>query len=322
VRGLRLPGVRVIRVPNGGKAAALNIGVAAAAHELIVMVDGDTVFEPDSIRRLVQPFADPAVGAVAGNVKVGNRGSVVARWQHIEYVIGFNLDRRLYDVGRIMTTVPGAIGAYRRRALLDAGAVSDDTLAEDTDLTMALIRAGWRVVYEEHARGWTEAPATVRQLWSQRYRWSYGTMQAIWKHRRALVERGPSGRLGRLGLPLLALFQVAMPTLAPLIDVMAVYGLFFFDRAQSAAAWFGMLALQFVTAVVAFRLDRESLRPIWLLPVQQFVYRQLMYLVVIRSVATALAGARLRWQKLRRTGEVSVSIEIAAGRRRRRRGPA
>jgi cellulose synthase/poly-beta-1,6-N-acetylglucosamine synthase-like glycosyltransferase/peptidoglycan/xylan/chitin deacetylase (PgdA/CDA1 family) len=308
VRGLRLPGVRVIRVPNGGKSAALNIGVAAAAHELIVMVDGDTVFERDSIRRLVQPFGDPAVGAVAGNVKVGNRGSVVARWQHIEYVIGFNLDRRLYDVGRIMTTVPGAIGAYRRRALLAVGGVSDDTLAEDTDLTMALIRAGWRVVYEEYARGWTEAPASIRQLWSQRYRWSYGTMQAMWKHRRAFVERGPSGRLGRLGLPLLALFQVAMPMLAPLIDIMAVYGLFFFDRAQTAAAWLGMLALQFVTAVVAFRLDRESLRPIWLLPVQQFVYRQLMYLVVIRSVATALAGARLRWQKLRRTGEVSVSI--------------
>jgi hypothetical protein len=133
-------------------------------------------------------------------------------------------------------------------------------------------------------------------------------MQAMWKHRRAFVERGPSGRLGRLGLPLLALFQVAMPTLAPLIDVMAVYGLFFFDRGHSAAAWFGMLALQFVTAVVAFRLDREPLRPIWLLPVQQFVYRQLMYLVVIRSVATALAGARLRWQKLRRTGDTSVHI--------------
>jgi cellulose synthase/poly-beta-1,6-N-acetylglucosamine synthase-like glycosyltransferase/peptidoglycan/xylan/chitin deacetylase (PgdA/CDA1 family) len=307
VRGLGLPGVRVIRVPNGGKAAALNVGVAAAAYDLVVMVDGDTVFEPDSIRRLVQPLADPRVGAVAGNVKVGNRGSVVARWQHIEYVIGFNLDRRLYDVMQVMTTVPGAIGAYRRQALAAVGGVSDDTLAEDTDLTMALTRAGWRVVYEERARAWTEAPATLRQLWTQRYRWSYGTMQAMWKHRRAVIERGPSGRFGRLGLPMLALFQVALPTLAPLIDVLALYGVFFLDRALTAAAWFGMLALQLVTAVVAFRLDRESLRPVWLLPLQQFVYRQLMYLVVIRSVFTALAGVRLRWQKLRRTGEVSVA---------------
>src|SRR3569833_366397 len=128
---------------------ALYIGIAWARHDIVVMVDGDTIFEPDSIRRLVAPFADRRVGAVAGNVKVGNRDSVVARWQHIEYVIGFNLDRRLYDVLQCMPTVPGAIGAFRKAALRDVGGVCDDTLAEDTDLAMAICRAGWRVVYEE-----------------------------------------------------------------------------------------------------------------------------------------------------------------------------
>jgi peptidoglycan-N-acetylglucosamine deacetylase len=307
VRALRLPNVRLIQQPNRGKASALNAGVAAASHDLIVMVDGDTIFEPDSVRRLVQPFGDPRVGAVAGNVKVGNRRGMVARWQHIEYVIGFNLDRRLYDLLQCMATVPGAIGAFRRRALVDVGGVSDDSLAEDTDLTIALARAGWRVVYEESARAWTEAPATLRQLWTQRYRWSYGTMQAMWKHRAAFLERGPSGRFGRLGLPFLALFQVLLPLLAPLIDVLAVYGLFFYDATQTAAAWLGMLVLQLLTAVVAFRLDRESLRPLWVLPLQQLVYRQLMYLVIIRSAMTAIAGLRLRWQKLRRTGEVAAT---------------
>ena len=102
--------------------------------------------------------------------------------------------------------------------------MSDDTLAEDTDITMALHRDGWRVVYAEKARAWTEAPESVQQLWSQRYRWSYGTMQAIWKHRRALVERGPSGRFGRVGLPLVSLFMVVAPLLAPLIDVFLLYG--------------------------------------------------------------------------------------------------
>jgi cellulose synthase/poly-beta-1,6-N-acetylglucosamine synthase-like glycosyltransferase len=307
VRGLRLPNVRLVQQPNRGKASALNAGVAAASHDLIVMVDGDTIFEPDSVGRLVQPFGDPRVGAVAGNVKVGNRRGMVARWQHIEYVIGFNLDRRLYDLLQCMATVPGAIGAFRRRALADVGGVSDDSLAEDTDLTIALARAGWRVVYEESARAWTEAPATLRQLWTQRYRWSYGTMQAMWKHRAAFVERGPSGRFGRLGLPFLALFQVVLPLLAPLIDVLAVYGLFFYDATQTAAAWLGMLLLQLLTAVVAFRLDRESLRPLWVLPLQQLVYRQLMYLVIIRSAMTAIAGLRLRWQKLRRTGVVAAA---------------
>jgi cellulose synthase/poly-beta-1,6-N-acetylglucosamine synthase-like glycosyltransferase/peptidoglycan/xylan/chitin deacetylase (PgdA/CDA1 family) len=303
VAGLDLPNVRLLRKANGGKASALNAGLADARHELVVMVDGDTIFEPESIRRLVQPMADPTVGAVAGNVKVGNQASLLARLQHIEYVIGFNLDRRMYDLLGCMPTVPGAIGAFRRQALLDVGGISDDTLAEDTDVTMALCRAGWRVVYEERARAWTEAPATMEQLWKQRYRWSYGTMQAMWKHRRALVERGPSGRFGRRGLPFLALFGVVLPLFGPVIDVLTVYGFFFFDRTQVVAGWLGMLAAQLITALVAFRLGRESLRPLVVLPLQQFAYRQVMYLVLIRSLLTALAGVRLRWQKLLRTGE-------------------
>jgi cellulose synthase/poly-beta-1,6-N-acetylglucosamine synthase-like glycosyltransferase/peptidoglycan/xylan/chitin deacetylase (PgdA/CDA1 family) len=300
--GLGLPNVRVVRKPNGGKASALNTGVALAQHDLIVMVDGDTIFEPDSVRRLVQPFADSRVGAVAGNVKVANRDSMVAKWQHIEYVIGFNLDRRMYETLRCMPTVPGAIGALRRVALHYAGGITDDTMAEDSDVTMALLRAGWRVVYEENARAWTEAPATFRQLWKQRYRWSYGTMQAMWKHRRAVVEHGPSGRFGRRGLPFLALFGIVLPVLAPIIDVLALYSLFFLDWVATAQAWLGMLALQFVTAMIAFRLDREKLSALWALPLQQFAYRQLMYLVLIQSAATALTGGRLGWQKLHRTG--------------------
>ncbi|GIJ52124.1 hypothetical protein Val02_90100 [Virgisporangium aliadipatigenens] len=306
-RGLGLPNVRVVSIPNGGKPNALNVGVALAKHELIVMVDGDTVFEKDAVRQLVQPFGDPSVGAVAGNVKVGNRDSIVSRWQHIEYVIGFNLDRRLYDELRCMSTIPGAIGAFRRSALVEAGGMTDDTLAEDTDVTMALGRAGWRVVYEERARAWTEAPTTLRQLWLQRYRWSYGTMQAIWKHKKSLFEKGPSGRYGRVGLPLVAVFGVALPLFAPLIDLLTVYGLIFFDWTETAVAWLAMLGLQFITAFVAFRLDREKLRALWVLPLQQFAYRQLMYLVLIQSVVTALTGARLRWHKLRRAGTAGAA---------------
>ncbi|WP_430780754.1 bifunctional polysaccharide deacetylase/glycosyltransferase family 2 protein [Actinoplanes sp. G11-F43] len=306
---MRLPNVRVVRVPNGGKPNALNTGVAMARHELIVMVDGDTIFEPDSLRKLVQPFADPSVGAVAGNVKVGNRETTVALWQHIEYVIGFNLDRRLYEVLNCMPTVPGAIGAFRREALTQVGGVSDETLAEDTDVTMAMCRAGWRVVYVEDARAWTEAPTTMEQLYRQRYRWSYGTMQAMWKHRKALFDSGPSGRFGRFGLPFLALFGLALPMLAPVVDIMLVYGLVFWELSETVAAWLGMLALQLFTAAVAFRLDRESYKPLLKLPLQQFAYRQLMYLVLLQSATTALTGGRLRWHKLNRAGLAPRSPE-------------
>ncbi|MFF1324652.1 MULTISPECIES: glycosyltransferase [Streptomyces] len=306
VEAMGLPNVRVVRQMNAGKPAALNRGLANARYDIIVMMDGDTVFEPATVRELVQPFGDPRVGAVAGNAKVGNRDSLIGAWQHIEYVMGFNLDRRMYDMLRCMPTIPGAVGAFRRTALERVGGMSDDTLAEDTDITMAMHRDGWRVVYAENARAWTEAPESVQQLWSQRYRWSYGTMQAIWKHRKALVEKGPSGRFGRVGLPLVSLFMVLAPLLAPLIDVFLLYGLIFGPTQKTIGAWLGVLAIQVVCAAYAFRLDKERMTHLISLPLQQILYRQLMYVVLLQSWITALTGGRLRWQKLRRTGVVEA----------------
>ena len=254
------------------------------------------------------------VGAVSGNTKVGNRRGLLGRWQHIEYVIGFNLDRRMFDVLQCMPTVPGAIGAFRRWALIDAGGVSGDTLAEDTDLTIALGRAGWRVVYAEDARAWTEAPATLQTLWRQRYRWCYGTMQAMWKHRRAVIQSGAAGKLGRRGLPYLLAFQVLLPLLAPAIDLATIYAIAFAWSPLILYVSLGFLVMQLLAAIYAFRLDRERLGPLWSLPLQQFVYRQLMYLVVIQSVASALYGLRLRWQVIRRTGEMdAVPLLTASG---------
>ncbi|NED74151.1 glycosyltransferase [Streptomyces sp. SID9944] len=303
---LGLPNVRVLRQQNAGKPAALNNGVRDARHDIVVMMDGDTVFEPDTVRQLVQPFADPRVGAVAGNAKVGNRNTVIGAWQHIEYVMGFNLDRRMYDLLGCMPTIPGAIGAFRRDAVLQVGGMSEDTLAEDTDITIALHRAGWRVVYQEHARAWTEAPGSLGQLWSQRYRWSYGTMQALWKHRKSLTDRGPSGRFGRIGMPLVVLFQVVTPVFAPLIDVFTLYSMVFVDFRAALLAWLAVLGIQLVCAAYAFRLDRERYRYLLMMPLQQLAYRQMMYLVLIHSCVTALTGGRLRWQKLKRTGEVGT----------------
>ncbi len=315
VEAMRLPRVRVVRQQNAGKPAALNNGIRHARYDIVVMMDGDTVFEPATVRELVQPFADPRVGAVAGNAKVGNRDSLIGAWQHIEYVMGFNLDRRMYDVLGCMPTIPGAVGAFRREALERVGGMSEDTLAEDTDITMALHRDGWRVVYAENARAWTEAPESVQQLWSQRYRWSYGTMQAIWKHRRAVIERGPSGRFGRVGLPFVSLFMVVAPLLAPLIDVFLLYGLVFGPTGKTVAAWFGVLVVQAVCAAYAFRLDKERMTHLLSLPLQQILYRQLMYVVLLQSWITALTGGRLRWQKLRRTGAVEAPGGVSAQRR-------
>jgi cellulose synthase/poly-beta-1,6-N-acetylglucosamine synthase-like glycosyltransferase/peptidoglycan/xylan/chitin deacetylase (PgdA/CDA1 family) len=307
VERLALDRVRVLRKPNGGKASALNVGIGASSAPVVVMVDGDTVFEPEALRRLVQPLGDATVGAVSGNTKVGNRRGLLGRWQHIEYVTGFNLDRRMYEVLQCTPTVPGAIGAFRRDALAEVGGVPGDTLAEDTDLTLAIGRTGRRVLYAEDARAWTEAPSSLGDLWRQRYRWSYGTMQAVWKHKGALLTRDPrQRRIGRLALPYMILFQILLPILAPLVDLFALYGLLFSNALPVIAFWLAFNALQLLLATFAFKMDNESLRPLWALPLQQFVYRQLMYVVIIESTISALVGARAQWRHLTRTGDVEV----------------
>jgi cellulose synthase/poly-beta-1,6-N-acetylglucosamine synthase-like glycosyltransferase len=307
VDGLGLPNVRLVRQDNAGKAAALQTGVDVTDSEIVVMVDADTQFEPETLRTLVEPFVDPAVGATSGNTKVGNRRGLLGHWQHIEYVIGFNLDRRMYDVLRCMPTIPGAIGAFRRSVLSEVGGVPGDTLAEDTDLTLAIGRTGRRVAYVEHARAWTEAPSSLRALWRQRYRWSFGTIQAVFKHRGAVLSRDPrERRIGWFTLPYLMLFHIALPLAAPLIDLFAVYELLFMGAFRALAVWGAFNLLQLATAAYGLWLDRESMRSLWSVPLQQFVYRQLMYLVIIESFISALKGARSGWRHLPRTGDAVV----------------
>jgi peptidoglycan/xylan/chitin deacetylase (PgdA/CDA1 family)/glycosyltransferase involved in cell wall biosynthesis len=316
VEGLGLERVRLLRQANAGKAAALNRALAAARHEIIVTVDADTVFEPETLALLVQRFAEPGVGAISGNTKVGNRHGLVGRWQHIEYVMGFNLDRRMYEVLGCTPTVPGAIGAFRRQALADIGGVSGATLAEDTDITLDIGRAGWRVVYEARALAWTEAPSTVRALYRQRSRWAYGTIQSMWKHRQALWSRGQGSRGARAVL-VLALFQLILPLTAPLIDLFAIYSILFQDPMPILAYWLAFNLFQLALAWVAFGFDNESRRDLWALPLQQFCHRQVSYLVVYDGVISALLGSHLGWHRIERTGEVGLvagEAEAGAGR--------
>ncbi|MGH9420690.1 MAG: glycosyltransferase, partial [Thermoanaerobaculia bacterium] len=190
--------VTLLVQPNGGKASALNLGIAIATGEIIIALDADTIFARDTIAKLVRHFAKPLVGAVAGNVKVGNRVNPLTHWQSIEYVTSQNLDRRAYATINSVTVVPGAVGAWRREAILQAGGYTTDTMAEDMDLTWRIRRIGWQVDTESNAFGYTEAPDSIRALFKQRFRWAFGTLQALWKHRRAL---GRYGWFGRVMLP-------------------------------------------------------------------------------------------------------------------------
>jgi len=308
VETLALPGVRLLRQANAGKAAALNRALAAARHDIIVTVDADTVFEPETLGVLVQRFREPGVGAISGNTKVGNRRGLIGRWQHIEYVMGFNLDRRMYEVLGSTPTVPGAIGAFSREALADIGGISGATLAEDTDITLDIGRAGWRVLYENRARAWTEAPSTLRGLFRQRSRWAYGTIQSMWKHRRALTFAGDGSTTGGRAVVAILIFQVLLPLAAPLIDLFAIYSIVFLDPMPILAFWVAFNLFQFVLAWEAFGFDGESRRPLWALPLQQIGHRQISYLVVYDAIVSALLGSHLRWRHAERTGAVRMPV--------------
>jgi cellulose synthase/poly-beta-1,6-N-acetylglucosamine synthase-like glycosyltransferase/peptidoglycan/xylan/chitin deacetylase (PgdA/CDA1 family)/spore germination protein YaaH len=316
------PRVTLLTLRNGGKAAALNRALKEATGEVVIALDADTQFEPETIRRLTRWFADPALGAVAGDARVGNRVNLVTRWQAVEYITAQNLERRALAGFDAITVVPGAVGAWRRAALDSVGGYPEDTLAEDQDLTIAIQRHGWRVTYDPRAVAWTEAPESFAALAKQRFRWAFGTLQCLWKHRAVIARRQPSG-LGLVGLPQAWLFQIAFAAISPLIDLALVLSIIGTALRISAHGWaqtsgdVGMMAAYWVafTAIdvacgwVAYRLDGHWVRyPAHLLVAQRLVYRQIMYWVVVRAIASAVAGWVVGWGKLERTGSVSAHV--------------
>ena len=317
--------VMLLTVPSGGKARALNCGLQRARGSVIVTLDADTHFQSDSISKLVRWFADPDVGAVAGNAKVGNRINIITSWQALEYITSQNLERRELAALGCITVVPGAIGAWKREALERLGGFPLDTLAEDQDLTIALLRADYKVLYDSTAIGWTEAPSTVGDLLKQRFRWAFGTLQCLWKHR-SVTLNPHGGTLGLIALPQTWLFQFLLSLLAPLVDVALVWRLakssydllqhpdqFDSDTLVKVLIYYlAFLLIDCTCAAIALAMERKekwSLVP-WLV-VQRFGYRQLMYYVVIKAMLAAGLGPIVGWGKLERKATVTGRIELA-----------
>jgi cellulose synthase/poly-beta-1,6-N-acetylglucosamine synthase-like glycosyltransferase len=309
----RDPRVRIIHQVNRGKAAALNVALSHADTEIVVTIDADTEVEPDAISKLVRHFSDPKVGAVAGNVKVGNRSRWLTRWQALEYITSQNMEKRAFDLLNCITVVPGALGAWRTKAIEAAGGITADTVAEDADLTIAIRRLGWRVSYDEEAVAWTEAPEKPGQLIRQRFRWTFGTLQSFWKHGDTLL-RPKYGTLGWIALPNIFVFQLILPLISPVIDLMFFGSLLLWGLAQfrvtrlpqlwtasdvekSVFFFLGFLLIDILTCMVAFALERKEdwtlLIPVLL---QRFYYRQLMYVVLFRSVKEAVSGRPVGWR--------------------------
>jgi cellulose synthase/poly-beta-1,6-N-acetylglucosamine synthase-like glycosyltransferase/peptidoglycan/xylan/chitin deacetylase (PgdA/CDA1 family)/spore germination protein YaaH len=318
--------VQVLTKPNGGKAAALNFALDRLVEEVYVGIDADTVIAADAISKLIPHFEDPLVGAVAGNAKVGNRVNLWTRWQALEYITSQNFERRALDLFNVVVVVPGAIGAWRTGPVKAVGGYPINTVAEDADLTMALLEQRLKVVYEDRALAFTEAPIDAKGLMRQRFRWSFGILQAVWKHRLAFVR---NKAMGLFALPNILIFQMLLPLVSPFIDLMFLWGIvnYFMDRhfhplAASAANFdrllvyfLGFLVIDFITSTVAFSLERRHpankgdgwlLFHIWL---QRFAYRQVFSIVLFKTLKRAIDGKPFNWDKLERTARMSKRTE-------------
>jgi cellulose synthase/poly-beta-1,6-N-acetylglucosamine synthase-like glycosyltransferase len=318
--------VQVLTKPNGGKAAALNYALDRLTEEIYVGIDADTVIAADAISRLIPHFEDPMIGAMAGNAKVGNRVNLWTRWQALEYITSQNFERRALDLFHIVTVVPGAIGAWRTGPVKAAGGYPLNTVAEDADLTMNLLEQGFKVDYEDRSLAFTEAPINAKGLMRQRFRWSFGTLQAVWKHRAAFAR---NKAMGFFALPNILIFQMFFPLVSPFIDLMFLAGVFnfFVDRyyhPESASAagllklvvyFLGFLVIDFITSSAAFSLERRHpankgdgwlLFHIWL---QRFAYRQLFSFVIFKTLKRAIDGKPFNWDKIERTAKMSKATE-------------
>ncbi|MFD3445555.1 glycosyltransferase [Microbacteriaceae bacterium 4G12] len=303
----RHPKVRLIQKENGGKSSAMNLGFQISRGEIVISLDADTIIAQDAISLMVRHFEDHNVAAVSGNVKVGNRRNLLTTWQHIEYITGFNLERRAFDELNCITVVPGAIGAWHKKRVENSGYFNEDTLAEDTDLTLTLLRQGYQIVYEEKAYAYTESPEDVKSLIKQRYRWTYGTLQCLWKHRKALFN-GKHKTLGFIALPNMWLFQYVSQLISPLADLLMIMGIFSSHPLKVLGFYLLFFVIDLLASLFAFKLENENPKPLAWLILQRLIYRQFMTYVVIKSVFSSIRGVAVGWNKLKRMGSVEHSL--------------
>lgn len=311
------PRVRLLTKRNGGKSSALNHAIDRTDAEVVVCIDADTRLAPDALDILLAHFHDDRVGAVAGVVTVGNRSTMLSRFQALEYLTAQSMDRRAFEIVNGIAVVPGAIGAWRRSAVIAAGLYDSDTSAEDADMTFKVARAGWLVRNEPNALAVTEAPEKIHEFNKQRFRWMFGMIQVAFKHRDVYFQRGALG-LKWFTIPNIVVFQFLFTLFAPVMDALLVAafisdawaythhgGSMISGRTVEILAYWGVFqALELAFAAVALWLHREpgNWRLLPLTVIQRFYYRQLIFWISLRTLFAVLCGQFTGWGRAKRLG--------------------
>ena len=296
--------LRVVSKSNGGKAAALNTGLALAKTPYVLCMDGDSRLHPATLRHAMTHFDDPRVAAVAGNVKVVNRNNIWTRLQALEYIEGLNLARRAQGFLRIVNIIPGPIGVFRRDVLSSVGGYDCDTFAEDADLTLKLVTAGWHVVYEERAIAWTESPEIFVDLIRQRYRWTRGILQALRK--RASLLSSPRGQIVTW-ISVSSMFFEAV--LWPTVNILG--GLMFTIAALSAGVasgifywWMLLTMLDVAAALYTVVTEEEDLDLVPYAVVYRFLFITMIDVAKLFATIEEAANVNMTWGKLARAGRI------------------
>jgi poly-beta-1,6-N-acetyl-D-glucosamine synthase len=294
--------ISLINKDNSGKANSLNAGIQISEAEFILCMDGDSQLSPDSVGMAVRHFTNPEIGAVAGNVKVQNRGSFLTDLQALEYIEGLNMARSAQSYLKLVNIIPGPIGLFRKKAIESAGYYSSDTYAEDADLTLKILAKGWKIFYEPKSISYTEAPTSLSQLLKQRYRWTRGILQSIRKHKKLLIN--PTTNFGNTFVLWTMFFEALIwPAMNIAANAFFIFAALYFGFTSLIFYWWaGLALLDVMTAIYCVAAEKEEFR----LVAYGVIYRMVFILIIdickAMSTIEEFLGIKMKWGKLERAG--------------------
>lgn len=290
--------------PNGGKANALNFGIERARGDLFLSVDADSKLSPDSIDLMVEYFEDEEIAAVAGSVYVTNTDNLWTKLQALEYIQGLNLVRNGQAYFKLVNIIPGPIGMFRKSAVQDIGLYKDDTYAEDCDLTLRLIEAGYKIDYEIDAISYTEAPEDLLDLLKQRYRWTRGILQSILKHKRKLLHVYSDFSIAMV-LWYMLFEAIFWPIASIFANIFIIYVSLASGYGEMLLYWWIIFTILDVSAsIYCVSVTKEKMK----LVLYSIYYR--IFFINIINIAKVLAsfeeffGIEMSWGKLERKGKI------------------
>lgn len=293
--------IQLLTLENGGKARALNIGLTAAQYDIVAVLDADAVFGSGTLAAMVRHFDDPVVGAVAGKVYTTAEKNLLDQFQALEYIVGQNIDKEAFSRFGVVGVVPGPAGAWRKQAIMEAGGFDTATLAEDQDMTLSVLRLGYRIEYDADAKAYTETPHTIRNFFKQRFRWVFGTVQCFWKHKGVMFEQ-PTKPIGFLVLPNALVFGIILPLVYPLMDTALILGLLLPGAKDLLFPFLLFTSIDLIYTFWGLSREKGRMKLLLLVPFQRILYRQLLYCTVVKSVVCAIEGTGTRWNKFAKVG--------------------